>query len=184
MRPEARMILTIGGLGLGAVLVMGMMAQRISSAVSEKTVVEEKRQSSSAFRTQGVASRPSEHVGATETPAATNVPNESTRSTEPAEDRALRYVDAFLSIRRAMHVAWEASQAESLARQTEVARVARDAELARSWMQEHEYRQILMIYRAWKGGESGSTQEFGKALDTRRNTVVLTDLGPLELQDL
>ncbi len=33
------MLLTVGGLGMGAVIVMGMMAQRITSAVTERPEV-------------------------------------------------------------------------------------------------------------------------------------------------
>ncbi len=47
-----------------------------------------------------------------------------------------------------------------------------------------ECRQLLTIYPAWKGGDRAPTQAFERALDARRESVVTSDLGPLESLDL
>jgi hypothetical protein len=174
------MLVTVGGLGVAAVLALGLMAQRYGSVVNDRLESQRRRESARAERVTVPAPQPS-----TTTPRPVVPRVASDGSEEDAVARAERYVSAFLDVRRAMRRALdEQGSAASLAAQTERARQARDAELGRSWMAEHEYRQMLTIYRAWLADARPPTEPFASVFEKHREDASRLSLGPLDRLDL
>lgn len=150
MTRPARMLIILGIFGVGAVVVLSMIAHRYDKMMRRAQPEAPARSSAAEPATPpvgGAGSNPPAELG-------------SAGSIE-AQARALRYVDAFIEVQRRLAAAGEsdpdsASAAPSAARAEEEARLL-DRALADAGLDRATYDGLLDLYAKWKAGRTDLT---------------------------
>lgn len=169
MTRESRMLLILGGFGVGAVVALSLMAQRYGE-MTERRGAEPATAAPASGAAPGAREEPAGPAGLAEAAGAAAAADPVERAARERAD-ALAAVDAWLQVRRAVDDAratLAAPGAELPPESREMLAGVRRRALAGTGLSEADYGKLAELARRWRAGEGDVGPAFEEAFSRRR----------------